>query len=327
MDRRIISASLALIMMMPLSSCVETQPAQQEYVQPADGEKLSDEAILNMFEVNGTRLSFPTALSSLTSIEGVSARRIYNIDYPDDVDITVYLYCEGKMFALALHDKDGNISDITFVDSGEDGIVKVNGLKLSDHYSLEKLMLPMLDKEGQYKSGDITLKYQSNVISLSLGDRERKSYTGDVTTDMGSLPASWDSERLLSSLSINGTAVTLPCKESDITKISGIKLERDISETDPSMVGITAGGEAIGYFKENGDNVYCITVTSKGDTAIDGKKLEDTEECEKLVSEIYGMNVSDYVTSFKRFSGDTPIGMVYTYEPGNTSISLEILDK
>ena len=325
---RFIAGIMACMMMLPMAAC--GQAPREEYVQPAEGEKLTDDQILNMFEVNGQRISFPLTLSDLTAIDGVTSRRMYNIDYPDDIDITVRLYCKDLTIGYALHDKDGNISDITFIDNSEDNIVHVNGIRLSDHASMQKLLLPLIDsKSGEYSSvgRELRLSYSEDRISLSLGNKEHKSFTGTVTTDQGPLPPSWDTDKLLSSLSVGGTPVKLPCSEEDIMNISGVKLERDISEDDPTMVGIREDGDIIGYYKVRNENeVYCLTLISKGTAAIDGVSLSDTADSEKVLSVLFEMNVSDYVTRIQKFTGDKTVGIVYNYEPGNASVSMEVLE-
>ncbi|MBR4223380.1 MAG: hypothetical protein IKR73_01065, partial [Oscillospiraceae bacterium] len=191
---RIVPALLSVMLMLPLSAC-HTAPEAPVYEQPADGEKLTDEAVLSMFEINGTRLYFPVTLSDITYVEGVTTRRMFNIDYPDDIDITVRIYFEDTLIGYALHDKDGNVSDITFLDDDENGIVHVNGFRLSDDVSLKKLFLPMIDAEtGEYRSltSSFKLIYARNRISLSMGNKEHKTYAGNVAMDQGALPPSWD---------------------------------------------------------------------------------------------------------------------------------------
>ncbi|MBQ5311997.1 MAG: hypothetical protein ILP19_08170, partial [Oscillospiraceae bacterium] len=271
-------------------------------------------------------------IDEMLSASGMTARKLYNIDYPDDVDVTVHLYIDGKFVGYALYGSDGMVHDIMFLGQETDAVVTVNGTRLSDHYGMEKTLLPIGLKDGTYESDvdgtHIKLGYADRTISLKLGSEEHKSYTGSVTTSKGALPAGWDNEKLLGIVSLGGTAIQLPCTEEDIYSISGVQLDRTISEKNEGMVGIRFNGKIIGYYKLKGDTVYCLTVSGNTEgVAINGCDITDTENCEKVISEIFGMNVSNYVISFMEFDSDTgKTGTVYSYDPSGSSFSLEILD-
>ena len=219
-----------------------------------------------------------------------------------------------------------------FIGDDENGIITVGGIRLSDHYGMEKLLLPINASGSTYESDidgmHIKLSYGDKMIALKMGNEEHKTYTGDVTTGRGVLPTGWDKDKLLGIISVGGTAVTLPCEEKDIYSVSGVQLDRTISEKNEGMVGIRLNGEIIGYYKVKDNKVYCLTVSGKAKgAAVNGADITDTEACEAGISELFGMNVSDYVTSFMEFETDgTRAGVVYNYDPTGSSFSVEILE-
>ena len=74
----------AAMLLTGLSSCKKEEP--ETAVQQM--QSISDNEILNMFAVNGKKLSFPCTMDEMLSAGGLTARKLYNIDYPDDVDVT-----------------------------------------------------------------------------------------------------------------------------------------------------------------------------------------------------------------------------------------------
>ncbi|MBQ5311505.1 MAG: hypothetical protein ILP19_05640, partial [Oscillospiraceae bacterium] len=68
---------IAALMMSGLSSCKKEEPDTQA-VQTVSS--LSDKDILNMFAVNGKKLSFPCTIDEMLSASGMTARKLYNID-------------------------------------------------------------------------------------------------------------------------------------------------------------------------------------------------------------------------------------------------------
>ncbi len=329
MKKRYIVLAAALLLT-GLTSCKKEEEVPE--TQTVQQQGLTDKDIMNMFAVNGKKLSFPCTFDEMLEAGGMTSRKLYNINYPADVDITAHLYCDGVFIGYVLYGSDGTVHDVMFMGDDEKGIVTVNGVRLSDHYGMEKLLLPINASGNTYESDvdgvHIRLNYANQMIVLKMGSEENKTYTGDVSTSKGVLPSGWDTEKLRGIVEIGGKAVTLPCTEQDIYSISGVQLDRTISETNEGMVGIRMNGEVIGYYKVKDDSVYCLTVSGKAPGAsVNGADITDTQACEAVISELFGMNVSDYVTSFSEFDTDgTKTGIVYNYDPSGSSLSVEILE-